>query len=197
MTEPLILTPSQTAGPYLRIGLAWSDRPNVVPDGTVGSIVLTGQVFDGTGEPVIDALVESWQADPDGRFDHPDDPRGPSAGDNGGGPVAAGFRGLGRSETDPDGWYRLVTVKPGRLPTPDGRLEAPHLTMSVFARGLLDRVVTRLYFADEAAANDEDPVLASLPDQTRRHTLIAEPTGDGYRMDIHLRGHGETVFFDV
>jgi protocatechuate 3,4-dioxygenase alpha subunit len=190
MADLLGLTPSQTAGPYLHIGLTWSDGPNVVPDSTEGAIVVSGRVFDGAGEPVIDALVESWQADPAGRFDHPDDPRGAV------GPTTA-FRGFGRCPTDESGRYRLVTVKPGRLPTPDGALEAPHLTVSVFGRGLLDRLVTRVYFADEPVANAEDPVLASLPDAARRQTLIAKSTGDGYRLDIHLRGPDETVFFDV
>lgn len=184
------LTPSQTVGPFLHIGLQWTDGPDVVPDGTPGAFVVTGRIFDGNGDAVVDALVESWQADPLGRFDHPDDPRGAT------GPAVPGFRGFGRSETDATGRYRLRTVKPGRLPVPGGGVEAPHLDLSVFARGLLDRVVTRLYFADEADANATDPVLTSV-DPARRATLVAQPDDDGYTFDVYLRGPVETVFFDV
>ena len=197
----LPITPSQTVGPYLAIGLPWPDGPYVVPEGTPGAITISGRVLDGAGEPVPDALVETWQADPDGRFDHPDDPRGPAA------PANPEFRGFGRCPTDDDGQYRIVTLRPGAVPGPDGRPQAPHLDVSVFARGLLDRVVTRIYLADEAAANAADPVLGSIPDPDRRATLIAaadpagpaEPVGEGmaFRFDIRLQGSGETVFFDV
>jgi protocatechuate 3,4-dioxygenase alpha subunit len=146
-------------------------------------------VFDGRDEAVADALIETWQADRDGRFDHPDDPRGAVA--------APGFRGFGRSQTVPDGEYAICTLKPGRLPEGEGGLQAPHIDVSVFARGLLDRVVTRIYFADEAEANAEDAVLGSLPDDAARRTLMATPTEDGYRLDIHLQGDRETVFFAV
>jgi protocatechuate 3,4-dioxygenase alpha subunit len=107
-----------------------------------------------------------------------------------------GFRGFGRCETDESGRYRVLTVKPGALPSPDGGTEAPHLNISVLARGLLDRVVTRLFFPDEPELNRADPVLSALPDD-RRATLLAEPDGDGLRFDIRLQGDGETVFFDV
>lgn len=180
------LTPSQTVGPYLHIALAWPDGPEVVPDGTPGAFVVSGAVFDGNADPVVDALVESWQADPAGRFAHPDDPRGP-------GPA---FRGFGRCATDGAGRFWLRTVKPGPLPTRDGRIEAPHLDISVFARGLLDRVVTRLYFPDEQPANAADPVLGAL-DPARRATLLARAAADGYAFDIRLQGPDETVFFDV
>ena len=140
----LPLTPSQTVGPFLAIGLPWPDGPSVVPEDTPGAITDHRRgLLDGAGEPVPDALVETWQADPDGRFDHPDDPRGR----RGGRPA---FRGFGRCPTGPDGRYRIVTLRPGPLPSPDGGTEAPHLDVSVFARGLLDRVVTRIYFPDEA-----------------------------------------------
>jgi protocatechuate 3,4-dioxygenase alpha subunit len=185
------LTPSQTVGPFLEIGLPWPDGPCVVPEGTTGAITITGQVFDGAGDPVSDALVETWQADPDGGFAHPDDPRGAA------GP---GFQGFGRCPTGPDGSYRIVTLKPGALPSPGGGTEAPHLDVSVFARGLLDRVVTRVYFPDEAPANAADPVLASIADPARVATLIARPDPDAparLRFDIHLQGDQETVFFDV
>jgi protocatechuate 3,4-dioxygenase, alpha subunit len=186
------LTPSQTVGPYLGIGLPWADGSFVVPAGTAGAIRIAGQVLDGQGVPLPDAVVETWQADPDGRFDHPDDPRGAAK------PAVAGFRGFGRSLTDGEGRYEIVTLRPGALPTPDGGTEAPHLDVSVLARGMLDRVVTRIYFPDEADANAADPVLTSIADPARRATLIAaaEPDGD-LRFDIRLQGEGETVFFDV
>lgn len=184
------LTPSQTIGPFLRIALDWPDGPDVVPTGTPGAFVVAGQVIDGNGDPVTDALVETWQADRAGRFAHPDDPRGIAV------PDPAGFRGFGRCPTDSAGGYRIVTVKPGPLPTPDGGTEAPHLDVSVFARGLLNRVVTRLYFPDEPA-NARDPVLSALPEPARLPTLVATATGDGYRFDIRLGGERETVFFDV
>jgi protocatechuate 3,4-dioxygenase alpha subunit len=183
----LQLTPSQTVGPYFAIGMTWEDGPFVVPEGTDGAIWIRGQVTDGEGAPVPDGLIETWQADPDGRFDHPDDPRGPVSRPD-------GFRGFARCATGPAGDWAVLTLKPGRVPAADGRLQAPHVDVSVFARGLLDRVVTRLYFADETAANAADPVLAAVPAH-RRGTLVAEPAGDGYRLDIRLQGEGETVFF--
>ena len=140
----------------------------MVAEGTPGAIMITGRLFDGAGDPVPDGLIETWQAGPGGRFDHPDDPRGAPAG-------GTGFRGFGRCPTGPDGSYRIVTLRPGALPGPDGTTEAPHLDVSVFARGLLDRVVTRIYFGDEAAANAADPVLASITGEQRRATLIAAP----------------------
>jgi protocatechuate 3,4-dioxygenase, alpha subunit len=191
----LDITPSQTVGPFLAIGLPWADGSFVVPEQTPGAVIITGQVRDGAGEPLPDALVETWQADPDSRFDHPDDPRGPAA------PALAGFRGFGRSATDADGRFRIVTLRPGPLPCPEGGTEAPHLDVSVFARGLLDRVVTRIYFSDEAEANVADPVLASIADPGRRATLIATPRPAGqpgeFAFDIRLQGPDETVFFDV
>ena len=132
------------------------------PEGTPGAITISGRLFDGAGDPVPDGLIETWQADPAGRFDHPDDPRGAPAG-------GTGFRAFGRCPTGPDGSYRIITLRPGALPSPDGGTEAPHLDVSVFARGLLDRVVTRIYFADEAAANAADPVLASVADGPPGH----------------------------
>jgi len=184
------LTPSQTAGPYLAIGLPWPDGPFVVAEGTPGAITITGVVRDGAGEPVHDALVETWQADPDGRFDHSDDPRGASAQW-----ADRGFTGFARASTVDGGSFEIVTVKPGRVPFGDGRQQAPHLDVSVFARGMLDRTVTRIYFPDEAAANAADPVLSAV-DPKRRHTLVAVGEPDGtLRFDIHLQGEHETVFF--
>ncbi|GAA4530548.1 protocatechuate 3,4-dioxygenase subunit alpha [Amycolatopsis samaneae] len=179
----LLSTPSQTVGPYLSIGLPWEDGPYVVPEGTPGAVWIRGTVFDGVGEPIPDAMIETWQADPEGRFDHPDDPRGA---------VSSGFRGFGRCPTDPTGGYGILTVLPGAVPGADGAEQAPHIDVSVFARGLLHRVTTRIYFADRD--NTADPVLATVPED-RRHTLIAAKTADGYRFDVRLQGDDETVFF--
>jgi protocatechuate 3,4-dioxygenase alpha subunit len=182
------LTPSQTVGPYFAIGLTWDDGSFVVPEGAPGAFWIRGRVFDGNGEPVPDAMIESWQADPDGRYNHPDDPRGAEAGD---------FRGFARAPTDAEGRFGIHTLKPGPVPGPGGATQAPHVEVSVFARGLLNRVVTRIYFADEARANAADPVLRTVPEE-RRATLLAEPVAeDGYRFDVHLQGEGETVFFAV
>jgi protocatechuate 3,4-dioxygenase, alpha subunit len=265
------ITPSQTVGPFLSLGLPWPDGPYVVPAGTPGAVRITGRVLDGAGMPVPDALIETWQADPAGRFAHPDDPRGPAGGalDNGapagvkgergtadgvpadgvpadgvpaegstpeggtagggaaGGGAAeggaaegaagpggagsggslddrpSGFRGFGRCPTDEQGCYAINTVKPGALPAPDGGIEAPHIDVTVLARGLLNRLVTRIYFPDEAMANGVDPVLRSL-NPSRRTTLIAVPEPGALRFDIHLQdsdtggdGHEETVFFSL
>jgi protocatechuate 3,4-dioxygenase alpha subunit len=179
-------TPSQTVGPFLAIVLPWEDGPEVVPDGHPGAVRLVGRVTDGAGEPVPDALLEIWQADQAGRFDHPDDPRGA---------VASACRGFGRCASDADGGYWFRTVKPGVLPAEEGT-QAPHIDVSVFARGLLNRVVTRVYFPGEPL-NQTDPVLASLPADLRE-LLVAVPTGDGeLRFDIRLQGAGETPFFTV
>jgi protocatechuate 3,4-dioxygenase alpha subunit len=180
-------TPSQTVGPFFSIALAWPDGPYVVPEGTPEAFRLSGRLLDGAGDPVPDGLVETWQADPEGRFPHPEDPRGPAGG---------GFRGFGRCPTDADGRFWVLTVKPGPVPGPGGALQAPHLDLSVFARGLLLRLVTRVYFADEPAANAADPVLAALDDAARA-TLLAGPAAGGYHLDIHLQGEHATVFFDL
>jgi protocatechuate 3,4-dioxygenase, alpha subunit len=182
-------TPSQTVGPYFAIGLPFDTGRLVVPEGTSGAFTLRGTVFDGHGDPIPDNLIETWQADPDGNFA---DIHG-----YGGRSALEGFRGFARVGFEVgDGDFDILTVKPGRVPFLDGRLQAPHIDVTLFARGMLNRVVTRIYFADEEAANAEDPVLATVPDE-RRHTLIAQPTDDGYRFDIHVQGEGETVFFAV
>ncbi|CAM4230533.1 protocatechuate 3,4-dioxygenase subunit alpha [Nocardiopsis rhodophaea] len=183
-------TPSQTVGPYLHIGLPWPDGPFAAEEGTAEGIWIRGTVYDGAGEPMTDALVETWQADPEGRFDHPDDPRGPVA--------RPGFRGFGRCPTDGDGDYAIFTLKPGPVPGPNGP-QAPHIDMSVFARGMLHRTVTRVYFPDEVEANAADPVLADIDDPAARATLIArvDEENGGYRFDVRLQGEDATVFFDI
>jgi protocatechuate 3,4-dioxygenase alpha subunit len=182
-------TPSQTVGPYFAIGLPWPGGPHAVAAGTPGAIRITGVVYDGAGDAVPDALIETWQADPDGRF--------ADLWGYGGRSQLEGFRGFARvGYEDGDGSFDLLTVKPGPVPGVDGRLQAPHIDVSVFARGLLHRVVTRIYFADETEANAADPLLATVP-ADRRSTLLATPTADGYRFDIRLQGERETVFFAV
>lgn len=172
------VTPSQTVGPFLAIVLPWEDGSDVVAAGTADAVVLRGRVTDGAGEPVPDALVETWQADGSGVF-----------GD--------GFRGFGRCPTDTAGEFWLRTVVPGPVAGADGAAQAPHIDVSVFARGLLDRVVTRIYFPTHAALNEDDPVLLSVP-ADRRGRLVARPTQEGeLRFDIVLQGEAETPFFDV
>jgi protocatechuate 3,4-dioxygenase alpha subunit len=192
MSDRLGCTPSQTVGPFLHIVLPWHDGPYVVPESTPSAFWISGRLLDGNGDPVPDGLIETWQPDPDGRFDHPDDPRGAAK------PAIPGFRGFGRSATDEHGRFAVLTVKPGALPAPGGGVEAPHIDVSVFARGLLDRVVTRIYFPDEVEANAADPVLASIDDARLRSTLLAVACADGgLRFDIHLQGADETAFFEV
>jgi protocatechuate 3,4-dioxygenase alpha subunit len=181
-------TPSQTIGPFFAVALPWADGPDVVPEGTPGAIRIGGRVLDGAGDPVPDALVETWQADPEGRFAHPDDPRGPAA---------SGFRGFGRCATDAQGRWAIRTLKPGPLPAPDGGVEAPHVDVSVFARGLLNRLVTRIYFPDEAEANAADPLLASIQDPAARARLVATAGPDGLRFDVRLQGDQETPFLAI
>ena len=154
--------------------------------GTSGAITIGGLVLDGAGEPVPDHLLEFWQPDPDGRFA---DARG-----HGGPSELIGFRGFARCGAEVgDGSWELVTVKPGAVPGPAGSTQAPHIAVSVFARGMLNRCVTRIYFADEMQANAQDPVLARVP-EARRGTLLAQPAGDGaYRFDIRIQRDRKSV----
>jgi protocatechuate 3,4-dioxygenase alpha subunit len=159
-----------------------------VTDVTKGKrITVQGKVFDGAGGVIPDALVETWQADANGRYQHPDDGRANPD------PM---FHGYGWAHTQADGGFRVETIKPGRVPGPDGREQAPHIMVSVMARGILTRFITRIYFEDEAA-NVEDAILALVP-ENRRDTLIARCTADGqYTFNLVMQGSGETVFFDV
>ena len=149
---------------------------------------ITGLLLDGAGDPVPDGMVEIWQANAAGRYAHPLDDREES-------PLEGGFTGFGRSGTAPAGRFDFLTVKPGRVPWVDGRLQAPHLLVGVFARGLLKRVATRMYFPDEVEANAEDPVLLGLEPEERA-TLVARD-GDALSFDIVLQGVGQTTFFAV
>jgi protocatechuate 3,4-dioxygenase alpha subunit len=182
-------TSSQTIGPYLHIGLTWLTIDNLAGPGVTGDKVsIEGRIFDGEGNILPDAMVEVWQADAQGHYAHPADGR----------PLKSNsFRGFGRCPTGHDGTFKIVTLKPGPLPFGDGRVEAPHIDVSVFSRGMLDRSVTRIYFPDEAETNAADPVLQAVPEQ-RRATLIAVPAGENLlRFDIRMQGPDETVFFDL
>ena len=172
-------TPSQTVGPFFHLGLVDPGGPTPLGTGMVGRLVIRGSVCDGATDPVDDALVEIWHAGPDGRFPAPSELGG----------------GFGRAATGGEGTFEFTIVKPGPFPDATGRIQAPHVNVSIFARGLLKRLVTRIYFPDEAAANRIDPVLASIGDPEARSTLIAEPDGEAIRFDIHLQGSLETVFF--
>jgi protocatechuate 3,4-dioxygenase alpha subunit len=193
-------TPSQTVGPFFHLRLGGADEHRLWPREAPGALRLEGRVLDGEGQPVVDALVELWQADAEGRFCHPHDRWPRRAGD---------FTGFGRAATDSKtGRYAFETLRPGRVrASPRTPLQAPHLSLTLFARGLLGHLFTRVYFDDEVAANAEDPVLLRVrPD--RRSTLVAtridgeaseaaHREGRVYRHDLVLQGPDETVFFDV
>ena len=207
-------TPSQTVGPFFHYGLPWKGGADLVgasdmgarpelfgddhyvlnvsaPTGTPAgdAIEIAGRVIDGKGDPVPDALIELWQANAAGRYDSADDPRVDVA-------IDPHFVGFGRAATADDGTYRFRTVMPGRVPGPGNSLQAPHLALSVFGRGIVKRLATRLYFAG-AEGNDVDPILSLVP-ADRRDTLIARRGDDHvWRHDIVLQGAHETVFFDL
>jgi protocatechuate 3,4-dioxygenase alpha subunit len=182
------VSPFQTVGPFFDVLLRTRAPLAMVRPGARGErIVVRGVLRDGAGSPIRDGLVEIWQADADGRYAHPDDPR---AGD-----ADPAFHGYGWRHTDETGGFSFDTIKPGRVPGP-GRLQAPHIMVSVMARGILTRFITRLYFEDEAA-NAEDEILALVPPE-RRGTLLARRDADGaYRFDIRIQGVDETVFLDA
>jgi protocatechuate 3,4-dioxygenase alpha subunit len=183
-------TPSQTVGPFFGFALPSDAGPELVPADDPRAIRIEGRVFDGAGDPVPDGLIEIWQANAAGRYAHPEDRREEL-------PLEEGFTGFGRAPTGPDGGFAFVTIKPGPVPAPDGSMQAPHIDVSVLARGLLHRLVTRIYFPDEAEANAADPVLSSIQNPEQRDTLIARGEDGVLRFDIHLQGERETVFFAV
>jgi protocatechuate 3,4-dioxygenase, alpha subunit len=198
-------TTSQTVGPYFQIGLSRFYIDALTGPGVSGEIVeIEGRVFDGDGEAVPDGVIEIWQADAEGKFAHSEystelgniQSNGSEAKEHA--EVYRGqdaFRGFGRVPTQADGSFRFRTIKPGRLPAPDGTLQAPHIAVSVFTRGLLRRLVTRIYFPDEPS-NAEDFAL-KLVEAERRHTLIAKKTGaNRLEWNVVLQGTDETVFFD-
>lgn len=187
-----VATPWQTVGPFWLIGMDWAWGGGLSGE-TVGGATLPqagririeGRVLDGDGQPVEDGVIEVWQADGEGRYPDPEDRRN----------APPAFVGFGRCGTGPGGAFAFTTVKPGRVAAPGGGLQAPHLLVSIFARGILSRVATRLYFADDPDTAG-DPILALVPAE-RRATLLAQPAGGGgsYRWDVRLQGEGETVFF--
>jgi protocatechuate 3,4-dioxygenase, alpha subunit len=210
-TPPLVRTPSQTVGPFFHYGLPWKGGADLIDQSDLGArpdlfpprhyvlkqpeargpvqgapIEISGRVFDGDGTPVPDALIEIWQANDAGRYHSPDDPRSDL-------PIDPNFIGFGRAATDADGAYRFRTIRPGPVPGPGNGLQAPHIAISVFGRGLLERLVTRLYFAG-ARENDADPILALVP-EARRDSLFAHLENGVWRFDIRLQGAAETVFF--
>lgn len=184
------LTPSQTIGPFFHDALLDEDRSELVPPDDPRAIRIEGVVYDGAGEVVPDAMVEIWQANRAGRYNDPEDDRQHL-------PLDEDFSGFGRSGTADGGKFSFVTVKPGPVPGPGGTTQAPHVMVSVFARGLLRRAVTRIYFPDEEEANAADPLLGSIEDPDLRSTLIARAGDGGYRFDVHLQGDRQTAFFDV
>jgi protocatechuate 3,4-dioxygenase alpha subunit len=193
------MTPSQTVGPFFKYGLTpgndyqWNDAFSndlVTPDVSGDRIRIIGQVLDGDGKVMPDAMLEIWQADVQGRFA---DPQGTRAVPN------TAFRGFGRCGTDANGGFTFQSIRPGSVPGPGGKPQAPHVLLAVFARGMTQQAITRIYFEDQDAANAADPILALVP-ANRRATLIAtrepgEPVT--YRFDVHLQGDRETVFFDL
>lgn len=183
------LTPSQTIGPFYFGTLVKAYRAEMAPAGVAGErIEVALTLHDTEGAVVPDGLLEVWQANSHGRYNHPEDRRNL--------PLDAGFEGFGRASADKQGTARFATVKPGRVPWPAGGMQAPHLNISVFARGLLNRLATRLYF-DGDPALAEDPVLKMI-EPARRATLIAKRDASGiWALPIHLGGARETVFFDV
>lgn len=184
------LTPSQTVGPYVHIGLEpdWTTSGTLAEPGSAGHVRVSITVLDGEGTPVADAMIETWQADADGRFVSDV----PLVG-------ATGFTGLARVFADETGTVTIDTVRPGAIDDGEGGVQAPHLQVGVFARGILKRLVTRLYFPEDTAAHAADPVLALLPED-RRGLLVAEAGDDGYRLTVQLQdspSRPETPFFDL
>ena len=182
-------TTSQTVGPYFKIGLQWLDQTTLAAGNIAGQrVTIRGRVLDADGAPVRDALLEIWQANSHGKYAHPEDSQDK--------PLQPGFTGFGRVPTDPAGCFQFVTIKPGPVPGPNGHDQAPHLAISVFMRGLLKRLVTRMYFPDDAR-NESDPIL-NMVDPSRRASLIANASSSGHlEWNVILQGTDETVFFDL
>jgi protocatechuate 3,4-dioxygenase alpha subunit len=185
-------TSSQTVGPFFAGALLQEDMTDLARDAARGErITIEGRVLDGDGAPVPDAMIEIWQANADGRYNHPEDTHEAR--------LDPRFRGFGRSGTDAQGVFRFRTIKPGPVPGPDGKLQAPHISVMVFARGLLSHLYTRIYFPGEALNADDAWLGAVAP--KRRHTLIARAnprvSPSALQFDIILQGAAETVFFDV
>ncbi len=187
---------SQTIGPFFRFALERPEWADLTAQGAQGEkIVITGRVIDGDGVPVTDALLEIWQANAVGKYPHPEDDQDK--------PVDPNFRGFGRACTDTEGVYLFRTIVPGEVPGNDGTMQAPHIDVTIFARGLLKRLVTRMYLSDRADANTRDPFLMTIADATVRETLVAQrqPSTNGdvptYRFDIVLQGERETAFLDI
>lgn len=191
MADKLTATPGQTVGPFFALGLdrpEWADMTRHDPRGE--RVVIEGRVLDGDGAPVPDALIELWQANAEGRYDHLHDEQGDKK-------IDPNFHGYGRVATDPHGEFRIKTIKPGPVPGRGNALQAPHINVAFFARGLLRQLHTRIYFSDEAA-NASDPLLSSIEDGAVRRTLIARKgEGGAYRFDFILQGQGETAFLDI
>lgn len=187
----LQMTTSQTVGPYLHIGLTWLITDRIAGRSASGERwIIEGRVLDGDGKPVNDALLELWQADANGRYPHPEDQQT--------GPIEEGFRGFGRVATDDAGAFRFETIKPGPVPGPGGTTQAPHILVTIFMRGQLKQLSTRLYFPGEVA-NAKDPVLTVVP-ADRRDTLVARPAAGKagvLEWDVILQGEKETVFVDL
>jgi protocatechuate 3,4-dioxygenase alpha subunit len=186
-------TPAQTVGPFYAIGLTCRTMNVLASDSTQGQrIRIEGRVFDGDGKPIPDAMVEIWQANAYGRYNHPDDKQEK--------PLDPSFTGWGRSGTDENCIYSFETIKPGPVPGPGASVQAPHVNVALFARGMLVHAFTRIYFNDEPA-NESDPILNSVKNKARRSTLIAarkdENSKSVYHFDIRLQGGNETVFFDM
>lgn len=193
MSERLGQTPSQTVGPYFTLRL-FREGENVLVDTAADGerIVIEGRVLDGDRNIIEDALLEIWQANSSGRYRHEDDSRDL--------PLDDGFTGFGRAISDfSTGEYRFETVKPGLVPDVEGAFQAPHVSLIVQGRGMLNPVFTRIYFSDEEEANRDDLILRAVPGE-RRRTLIAELSDQGppkvYRFDVRFQGDDETVFFD-
>ncbi|WP_242098608.1 protocatechuate 3,4-dioxygenase subunit alpha [Sphingomonas sp. CROZ-RG-20F-R02-07] len=206
-------TPSQTVGPFFHYGLPWKGGADLVgasdmgarpdlfdeahwvlnlsaPTGTPqGEVIeIAGRVLDAEGVAVVDAMVEIWQANAAGRYASRDDARDDV-------PLDPHFTGFGRAAVDAEGVYHFRTILPGRVPGPGNSMQAPHLALSLFGRGIIKRLATRLYFAD-GEGNDDDPILARIP-AARRDTVIAQRRAGAWWLDLRLGGDSETVFFDL